>query len=183
MTLAKENSEKIMEAVKTILIAIGEDPNREGLKETPKRVAKFYHDWLEYDGKVEAKAFTEQYNEMVIVKDIPFFSMCEHHMLPFVGKAHISYIPNGKVLGLSKLVRILNKYARRLQIQEKLVAQVADEIMDTVNPKGCLVVIEAEHLCMSMRGVRTPGSTTVTSAIRGCFEKDTIKQEAMRLIK
>ncbi len=177
------NTKRVEAAIKELLLAIGENPNREGLQKTPTRVAKFYKEWLEYDKEPEATAFSASYDNMVIVKDIPFYSLCEHHMIPFVGKAHIGYIPNGKVLGLSKVVRILNKYARRLQIQEKLTDEIADDLEKSVNAAGVMVVIEAEHLCMSMRGVRTPGTKTITSAIRGVFKnEDAPRNEFLKLI-
>jgi len=173
---------KTANAIKKLLIAIGEDPNREGLIDTPKRVAKFYEEWLEYNKEPKFTAFSATYSNMVIIKDIPFYSLCEHHLIPFTGKAHIGYIPNGKILGLSKIVRILNKYARRLQIQERLTDEIADELEKIASATGIMVVIEAEHLCMSMRGVRTPGAKTVTSAIRGAFEEDKVRGEFLKLI-
>ena len=175
---------KIEESVRSLLTAIGEDAEREGLLDTPKRVARFYTEWLEYEKQQkEYASFHANYNNMVIVKDIPFYSLCEHHMIPFFGKAHIGYIPSGSVLGLSKLVRILNKYARRLQIQERLTTEVVDEIVKKISPAGVMVVIEAEHLCMSMRGVRTPGSKTVTSEIRGQFNDISTRSEFQAFIK
>ncbi|AEF94208.1 GTP cyclohydrolase 1 [Desulfotomaculum nigrificans CO-1-SRB] len=179
---------KIEQAVKMILEAIGEDPQREGLLETPARVAKMYQEifmGLEEDPSEHlSKTFSEEHEEMVLVKDIPLFSMCEHHLIPFIGKAHVCYIPrNGNVTGLSKLARLVNGYARRPQLQERLTKQIADAIMTKLNPYGVVVVVEAEHLCMSMRGVRVPGAHTVTSAVRGLFKKnDASRAEAMSLI-
>lgn len=169
-------------AVTNLLIAIGEDPQREGLLETPKRVAQFYKEWLEYNKEPKFTAFPATYSNMVIIKDIPFYSLCEHHLIPFTGKAHIGYIPDGKILGLSKVVRILNKYARRLQIQERLTDEIADELERSIGATGVMVVIEAEHLCMSMRGVRTPGAKTITSAIRGVFEENVVRNEFLKLV-
>lgn len=171
-----------------ILEAIGEDPDREGLVETPARVAKMYQEvfaGLQEDPQEHlSKIFSEEHEEMVLVKDIRLYSMCEHHLIPFIGKAHVCYIPrNGKVTGLSKLARLVNGYARRPQLQERLTKQIADAIMNRLNPYGVMVVVEAEHLCMSMRGVRSPGATTVTSAVRGIFKKnESSRAEALRLI-
>ncbi len=179
---------KIEHAVEMILEAIGEDPQREGLKDTPKRVAKFYKEafgGLQEDPSANlAVQFSENHEEMVIVKDIPIYSMCEHHLLPFVGKAHVAYIPrNGKVTGLSKLARVVESYARRPQLQERLTSQIADTINNTLNPRGVLVVIEAEHMCMTIRGIKTPGSQTITSAVRGIFQTNpATRAEAFSLI-
>jgi len=182
------DTKKIEEAVKNILEAIGEDPNREGLKDTPKRVAKFYEEafaglFVDPQKNLEVE-FSENHEEMVIVKDIPIYSMCEHHLLPFFGYAHIAYIPsNGRVTGLSKLARVAEDFARRPQLQERLTSQIADTIKNTLNPHGVLVVIEAEHMCMTMRGVKKPGSRTVTSAVRGVFRKNAAtRAEAFSLI-
>lgn len=183
------DSKKIRAAVKMILEAIGEDPQREGLKETPARVARMYKDIFsglaEDPEKHLCKKFTEDHDEMVLVKDIPLYSMCEHHLLPFYGMAHIAYIPkNGKVTGLSKLVRVMEGFARRPQLQEKLTSQIADAIVKGLDPHGVMVIIEAEHMCMTMRGVRKPGSRTVTSAVRGLFERSVAtRAEALQLIK
>ena len=179
----------IREAVRNILIAVGENPDREGLLQTPERIAKMYDEILS-GNQIEPKdyllkQFTEdKHGEIVIVKDIPVYSMCEHHMLPFYGKAHVAYIPkDGVITGLSKLARTVEGYARRLQLQERLTSQVADAIMEVLHPLGALVVIEAEHMCMTMRGVQKPGSKTITSAVRGAFERDTkTRAEAMSLI-
>ncbi len=168
---------RIEAAVREILLAIGEDPDREGLVETPRRVANMYEEvfsGMTEDPKTHVKLFTEQQpDELVTVRDIPLHSMCEHHLLPFIGVAHIAYIPqNGKVIGLSKLARIINTYARRPQLQERLTAQVADFLEQELCPKGVAVIIEAEHLCMTMRGVRAAGATTQTSALRGLMRSD-----------
>ncbi|MEO2065446.1 MAG: GTP cyclohydrolase I FolE [Desulfurobacteriaceae bacterium] len=181
------DSERIEKAVREILIAIGEDPDREGLKDTPKRVAKMYEEILSgYNDSPENHLvlFTEKYDEMIIVKDIPFYSMCEHHMLPFFGKAHVAYIPdNSKVTGLSKLARIVDVYAKRLQLQERMTEQIADAVMAKLNAKGVMVVVEAQHLCMIMRGVKKPGSYTVTSAVKGIMREEPTRMEALFLLK
>lgn len=178
----------IEKAIKMIITAIGDDINREGLKETPGRVAEMYEDifsGIGRDVKDVVKIFeAEDHDEMVILKDIPFYSICEHHLLPFLGKAHIAYIPRkNKLLGLSKLARVVELYAKRPQLQERLTSQIADTMMDIINPLGVLVIIEAEHLCMTMRGVKKPGSKMVTSAIRGIFRKnESTRKEALELI-
>lgn len=183
------DEQKIELAVKMIIEAIGEDPEREGLKETPARVARMYAEifrGLHEDPEVHLeKIFSEDHNEMVIVKDIPLYSMCEHHLLPFYGKAHVAYIPRkGKVTGLSKLARVVDGYARRPQLQERLTSQIADSIMNCLKAYGVLVVIEAEHMCMTFRGVNKPGSKTITSAVRGGFQKnEATRAEAFSLIK
>jgi GTP cyclohydrolase I len=175
-------------AVLTILNEIGEDPSREGLKRTPHRVAKAYEFLTQgYNKKIEdilnGAIFEEKYDEMVIVKDIDFYSMCEHHMLPFYGKVHIAYIPNGKIVGLSKLPRIVDAYARRLQVQERMTQQIADTIEEYLNPAGVAVVIEAYHMCMMMRGVEKQNSITTTSAMHGVFSEDTrTRSEFLNLI-
>lgn len=182
------DKQRIENAVREILIAIGEDPDREGLLETPKRVANMYEEifaGLEANPERHLKIFNEGNNdEMVVVRDIPLYSMCEHHLLPFVGKAHIAYIPSeGKVIGLSKLARIVDDYARRPQIQERLTSQVADFLEEHLQPKGVAVVIEAEHFCMTMRGARAAGAKTQTSALRGMMKKDPrTRAEAMSLL-
>ena len=182
------DKERIEKAVREILIAIGEDPDREGLVETPRRVARMYEEvfmGLENDPEQHLKVFNEEKNEeMVVVRDIPLYSMCEHHLLPFVGKAHIVYIPgSGKVIGLSKLARIVDNFARRPQIQERLTSQIADFLMEHLEPQGVAVVIEAEHLCMTMRGARAAGAKTNTSALRGCMRSDArTRSEALSLI-
>ena len=176
-------------AVRAILIAIGEDPQREGLRETPQRVARMYaeiFDGVTIDPGDVVDAFfgDEHYEEIVMVRDIPFYSTCEHHLVPFHGKAHVAYIPHGRVTGLSKLARLIEGFARRPQMQERLTAQVADALMDRLEPLGVMVVVEAEHLCMSMRGVRKPGSITVTSAVRGTLATNpTTRAEAIALMK
>ena len=182
------NSKRIEKAVREILLAVGENPDREGLKETPKRVARMYAEVFSGLGKDPGKVFKifsdEAHEEMVLLKDISFHSMCEHHLLPFIGKAHVAYIPvKGRLSGLSKLARLVDVLAKRPQVQERLTGQVADTIMDVLNPKGALVVIEAEHLCMTMRGVQKAGSKMVTSAVRGIFESnDVTRKEALALI-
>ena len=172
------DQEKIKEAARLIIDAIGEDPEREGLLATPDRIGRMYEEIMAgYDqdpADVLSTVFTVEENNPVVEKDITFYSMCEHHMLPFFGKAHIAYIPDGKVVGISKLARCVEIYARRLQIQEHMTEQIADSIMDVLSPKGVLVVLEAEHTCMTMRGVKKPGSKTVTVASRGVFENDDV---------
>lgn len=193
------DQEKIKEAVRLLLEGIGEDPDREGLIETPDRVARMYGELFSgMDADVSqplSKVFSMEnrgegdsvgngawesgavLGEMILEKDIVFYSMCEHHMLPFYGRAHIAYIPDGRVLGLSKLARTVEVYARRLQIQEQMTGQIADAMMEHLAPRGVMVVLEAEHMCMTMRGVKKPGSRTVTMAARGVFEKDTALQD------
>ncbi|MCI6468221.1 MAG: GTP cyclohydrolase I FolE [Faecalicatena sp.] len=167
------DQEKIKQAVRLLLEGIGEDVNREGLAETPDRIARMYEEL--YGGMYEdaqehlKKTFHVDDNEMVIEKDITFYSTCEHHLLPFYGKAHIAYIPDRKVVGLSKLARTVEVFARRLQLQEQLTGQIADALMESLRPKGVLVMIEAEHMCMTMRGIKKPGSQTVTVVKRGAF--------------
>ena len=181
--------ERIAKAVREILEAIGEDPDRDGLHDTPERVARMYAEICsglheEADTHL-AVTFEAGHDEMVMVRDIPVYSICEHHLIPFIGKAHVAYIPgkDGRITGLSKLARLVDAYAKRPQVQERLTAQVADEIDRTLAPRGVMVVMEAEHLCMTMRGVRKPGSTTVTSAVRGLFRTSVAtREEAMRFI-
>ena len=186
------DSEKIKKAVTMILEAIGEDTGREGLLDTPRRVADMYGEIFkgvqvsDEDLKKIIVTFTATYDEdeMVIVKDIPFYSMCEHHLLPFFGKAHVAYFPkDNKVTGLSKIARAVAIISRAPQLQEKLTVQIADAIMDIVDPMGVFVIVEAEHLCMIMRGIKKPGSKTVTSAIRGAFKRKSTREEALFLIK
>jgi GTP cyclohydrolase I len=180
--------EKIEQAVTMILEGIGEDPTREGLRDTPKRVARMYQEvfgGLHEDPSMHLKVqFSEDHEEMIIVKDIPVYSMCEHHLVPFYGKAHVAYIPKqGKVTGLSKLARVVEGFAKRPQLQERLTSQIADSIMDVLEARGVLVVIEAEHMCMTMRGVKKPGSKTLTSAVRGIFKTNQVtRAEGFSLI-
>jgi GTP cyclohydrolase I len=179
---------RIEKAVREIIEALGDDPDREGLAETPQRVAAFYaevFDGLHRDPGDVVDAFfgDEHYQEIVMVREIPFYSMCEHHLVPFHGQAHVAYIPRGRVTGLSKLARLVEGFARRPQMQERLTAQVADALNDRLEPLGVMVVVEAEHLCMSMRGVRKPGAKTVTSAVRGIMEtQSATRAEAMALL-
>ncbi len=179
---------RIEKAVREIIEAIGEDPMREGLIETPERVARFYAEVFEgihQDPEQVVDAFfgEEHYQEIVMVKEIPFYSMCEHHFVPFHGEAHVAYMPDGRVTGLSKLARLVEGFARRPQMQERLTAQVADCLDRSLKPMGVLVVVEAEHLCMSMRGVKKPGARTVTSAVRGIMEANSAtRAEAMSLL-
>jgi len=168
--------ERIERAVGEILLAIGEDPNREGLKATPRRMANMYVELLEGMQHEPAEhlrsVFHEKYDEVVLLRDIPFFSVCEHHIMPFIGTANVAYLPDGKILGVSKIARIVDCFAKRLQLQERLTAQVADFLMDNLKPKGVAVVIEASHSCMTIRGIRKPNSEMVTSALRGLFKTD-----------
>ena len=170
------NQDKIKQAVQLLLEGMGEDVNRPGLKETPERIARMYTEifgGMDEDAGVHlSKVFPVDHNEMVLEKDIVFYSTCEHHMLPFFGKVHIAYIPDGKVVGLSKLARTVEVFARRLQIQEQMTGQIADARMNFLAPQGVTVMVEAEHMCMTMRGIRKPGSKTMTIACRGVFEED-----------
>ena len=186
----KVDLDRIQAAVAEILVAIGEDPTRGGLQETPARVARMYAEvcsGIHEDPTAHLiKTFDVDHDEMVMVRDIPIYSLCEHHLLPFFGVAHVAYIPRrgGVVTGLSKLTRLVDGYSRRPQVQERLTSQVASAIQDTLHPQGTLVVIEAEHLCMSMRGVRKPGAVTVTSAVHGVFRDEvSTRLEAMRFIE
>ena len=185
----KIDQERIRKAVYDILEAIGENPEREGLVNTPDRVARMYEEIFSGIGEDPSHhlitQFTEdKHDEMVIVRDIPFASMCEHHMMPFIGKAHVAYIPaNGRITGLSKIARVVEGYSHRLQLQERLTTEIADALMRTLEPQGVLVIIEAEHMCMTIRGVKKPGSLTVTSAVRGIFHKNVTRSEALELIK
>ena len=180
---------KIEKGVRLILEGIGEDPDRPGLKETPERVARMYQEvfaGLETPTEELLKAIEgETHDEMVLLKDIPFYSVCEHHMIPFIGKVHVAYIPSGgKIVGLSELVKSVEVLAKRPQVQERLTTQLADLIMERLKPKGAMVIIDAEHLCISMRGVKKPGSRTVTSAVRGIFRtKSSTREELLELIK
>jgi len=184
------DEKKASKAVKLLLESFGEDLNREGIKRTPERVAEFYKEALAGNAvdplKIAAVHYaTENHEEIVLVKDISFYSLCEHHLLPFFGKAHIAYIPKkDKIIGVSKLIRLVEVFANRLQLQERLTKQVADTVMKSVQPHGVMVVFEAEHLCMTMRGVKKPGSKMITSAMRGIFLKDSrTRSEALTLLK
>ena len=182
------DKEKIEAGVKLILEGIGEDLNREGLLDTPSRIARMYEEicgGMHEDAKEHlTRTFTVENSEMVLEKDITFYSTCEHHMMTFYGKAHIAYIPDGKVVGLSKLARTVEVFAKRLQIQEQMTGQIADAIMEYLAPKGAMVVVEAEHMCMTMRGVKKPGSKTITIATRGVFETDNgLKEQFFSLLK
>ena len=190
MTTSKFDQARAEAAVRELLIAVGEDPDREGLVETPARVARAYGEvfaGLHEDPKVHLeKSFSENHRELVLVRDIPIYSTCEHHLVPFYGVAHIGYIPgqDGKVTGLSKLARVADMYAKRPQVQERLTAQIADAIVEKLDASAVIVVIECEHLCMAMRGIRKPGATTTTSAVRGGFQKNAASRaEVMSLIR
>ncbi|MGO1592593.1 MAG: GTP cyclohydrolase I FolE [Ancrocorticia sp.] len=178
----------VEKAIRDLLIAVGEDPDRDGLKDTPSRMARAYREMFAGLYTDPAEVLSAQFDighgEMVLVKDIPMYSMCEHHLLPFHGVAHVAYIPgkDGKVTGLSKIARLVEGYARRPQVQERLTTQVADALVGSLGARGVIVVIEAEHLCMSMRGVRKPGSRTITSAVRGIMRNQATRSEAMSLI-
>lgn len=181
------DKDKIKEAVKMIIEAIGEDVEREGLVETPDRIARMYEEIFSGMGSDASEYLTKTFpidnDDMVIEKDIVFHSMCEHHFLPFFGKAHIAYIPNGRVTGLSKLARTVEVFSKRPQLQEQMTAQIADAIMKHLNAKGVMVVMEAEHLCMTMRGVKRPGTKTVTTTYRGAFNEDkSLRDEVFRLL-
>ncbi|KJJ85968.1 GTP cyclohydrolase I [Candidatus Omnitrophus magneticus] len=183
------DKEKIKKAVRDILIAIGEDPDRDGLLNTPNRVAEMYEEILSginKNAEEEITVFFEaEHDEIILLKDIPLYSLCEHHLVPFLGKAHVAYIPEGnKITGLSKIVRVIDTLSRRLQVQERLTTEIANSLMKKLTPKGVLVVIEAEHLCMSMRGVKKPGVVTTTSAVRGIFRSShKTRSEALALIQ
>ncbi len=185
--MAKVDLARIEAAVRDILQAVGADPDREGLKDTPNRVARMYEEL--FGGVFEDPAehlrvdFHEKYDEMVVLRDIPFYSMCEHHLLPFMGKAHVAYIPNGKVVGLSKLARIVDAFARRPQLQERLTSQIADLLMDELDAKGAGVILEATHTCMTIRGVKKPGAVMVTSSMLGSFRTNlATRTEAIKLL-
>ena len=182
------DEEKVKEGVRLILEGIGEDVRREGLIDTPDRIARMYGEIFsgmnEDAGNHLSKTFSAPTGDMVVEKDIVFYSTCEHHLMPFFGKAHVAYIPDGKVVGISKLARTVEVFAKRLQLQEQLTSQVADALMEYLAPKGAMVVIEAEHMCMTMRGVKKPGSRTVTVAARGVFENnESLKQDFYRLLE
>ena len=191
MSESKMDLAKIEQGVRLILEGVGEDPEREGLLKTPERVARMYEECfagLYEDPAVHFETtFDEHHEELVIVRDIPFYSMCEHHLAPFFGKAHVAYVPakTGRICGISKLARLVDVYARRPQVQERLTSQVADTLVEQLNPQGVIVIMEAEHLCMSMRGVKKPGSKTTTSAVRGIFEsseRTATRAEALSLL-
>lgn len=186
----KYDKQKVQKAVKMMLEGFGQDLNREGIKRTPERVAEFYEEFLsgyneDIDNLIPVHYQTEEYEGIVIVKDIKFYSMCEHHLLPFFGKIHIAYLPKkDRIVGISKLVRIVETFTHRLQLQERLTKQIVDTIMKTAKSNGAMVVIEAEHLCMTMRGVKQPGSKVITSEMRGVFLKDArTRAEALSLLK
>ncbi|MBA7639475.1 GTP cyclohydrolase 1 [subsurface metagenome] len=169
------DTERIRKAVKEILLAVGEDTEREGLKKTPERVARMYAELLggmHEDPKKHLSIFSENYDEIVLLRDVPFYSICEHHLMPFIGSANVAYLPSGTVLGVSKLARVVDCFARRLQTQERLTYQIADFIMNSLKPQGVAVVLEASHSCMTIRGIKKPGSVMVTSALRGIFKRD-----------
>jgi GTP cyclohydrolase I len=184
------DTKRIEAAVLEILAAVGEDPHRDGLQMTPGRVARMYEElFVGFDENPADHlevTFAADHDEMVMVRDIPFASLCEHHMVPFMGRAHVAYIPgsDGRITGLSKLARLVDGFARRLQVQERMTSQIADAIENVLDPKGVLVVVEAEHLCMSMRGVKKSGTSTITSAVRGLFRTDTSTRfEAMQFVR
>lgn len=181
------DTERIERAVKEILLAIGENPGREGLVDTPQRVAQMYVELLGgvvSDPSDHLKVFHEKYDEIVLLRDIPFYSVCEHHIMPFIGKAHVAYLPDGKVLGVSKLARIFDSFARRLQVQERLTGQVADFMMENLKPLGVAVVVEASHSCMTIRGAKKADAVMVTSALRGIFRSDSrSRSEVLSLIR
>ena len=184
----KEKTTKLAEKYRVILEDLGEDPNREGLLKTPERVAKamqFFMQGYEQDPEkiISSAMFTEDYRQMVIVKDIDFFSLCEHHMLPFYGKAHVAYIPNGYITGLSKIARVVDIFSHRLQVQERMTLQIKECIQETLNPLGVMVVVEAKHMCMQMRGVEKQNSITTTSDFTGAFNQAKTREEFMNLIR
>jgi len=184
------DKDKIQQGVRLILEGVGEDPSREGLLDTPRRVADMYEEIFAGIGQDASEhfhvTFNEGHQEMVLIRDIPLYSVCEHHLLPFLGRAHVAYIPgkHGRICGLSKIARVVDVFAKRPQVQERMTSQIADTLVENLDPTGVIVVIEAEHLCMSMRGVRKPGAITTTSAVRGIFERNAAtRAEAMSLIK
>ena len=181
------DTDAIVAAVREILLAVGEDPDRQGLKDTPPRVARMYAELFsgmnEDAGEHLKVHFDEQYDEMVILRDIPFHSVCEHHLLPFMGRAHVAYLPDGKVVGISKLARVVDTFAHRPQVQERLTCQIADALMDQLGARGVGVILEATHTCMTIRGVRKPGAEMVTSVMRGLFKTNlATRTEAMKLL-
>ena len=181
------DNKKIEAAVKLFLEGIGEDVNREGLEETPERIARMCEEIFgglsENPKEHLEKTFSSDHNEMVLEKDIVFYSICEHHLMPFYGKAHVAYIPKGKVVGLSKLARTVEVYAKRPQIQEQMTAQIADALMEYLKPVGAMVMLEAEHMCMTMRGIKKPGSRTITYAVRGAFEDEALQGMFFQMVK
>lgn len=183
----KVDLERIAAAVREVLIGVGEDPDREGLEATPMRVARMYAEvfsGLHEDPRQHLKTFfTEQYDELVVLRDIPFHSMCEHHLLPFAGKAHVAYLPDGRIVGISKLARVVEAFGRRPQVQERMTSQIADLLMEELNAKGVAVIVQASHLCMTCRGVKKPGTVMVTSALRGRCKSDArTRSEVMMLL-
>ena len=183
----KIDTDAIAAAVRQILLAVGEDPDRQGLQDTPSRVARMYAELFGGMGQDAGKHlkvhFDEQYDEMVILRDIPFYSVCEHHLLPFMGRAHVAYLPDGKVVGISKLARVVDTFAHRPQVQERLTCQIADALMDQLGARGVGVILEATHTCMTIRGVRKPGAEMVTSVMRGLFKSNlATRTEAMKLL-
>jgi len=183
------DADRVARAVAELLAAIGEDPGRDGLTDTPRRVASMYEELFaglsDDPSRHLTVTFAADHDEMVMVRDIPFASLCEHHLVPFIGRAHVAYIPaeDGRITGLSKLARLVDGYARRLQVQERMTTQIADAVETVLGPRGVLVVVEAEHLCMSMRGVKKPGTVTVTSSVRGLFRSDAAtRAEAMQFL-
>lgn len=187
--LTSIDQDRIRAAVREILLALGEDPEREGLIKTPERVARMYTEILDgiHDDPrrhLQVQFKEDGHNEMILVRDIPFASICEHHLLPFIGKAHVAYIPNnGVITGLSKIARVVDGYAHRLQLQERLTAEIADALVDMLAPQGVMVMLEAEHMCMTVRGVKKPGAIAVTSAVRGIFHRAATRGEALSLIR
>jgi len=182
------NKEKVTQAVRLFLEAIGEDPDRAGLKETPARIQRMCEEIFSGIGADPSKLIKviveHQHDEIILVKDVPFYSTCEHHLLPFTGVCHVAYVPDGRITGLSKIVRVIEACARRPQVQERLTTQIAESIMKALRPKGVMVVMEAEHMCMTMRGVKKPGSLAVTSVVRGIFRKNAkTRAEAIALIE
>lgn len=179
--------EKIKQGVLLLLEGIGEDPSREGLLDTPDRVARMYEEIFGGMGETAkehlSKVFSADNTGIVLERDITFYSTCEHHLMPFYGRAHIAYLPQGKVVGLSKLARTVEVFARRLQIQEQMTGQIADAIMEVLQPQGVMVILEAEHMCMTMRGVKKPGSRTVTVAVRGAFEDNALQEQVYRMMR